>query len=360
MKFSVEVLVSSDSSNGDNGNGDNDNPVSDAELKMEEPEVGSETLMQGEKTTVTITVTPQTETGVYEFEYDDEDGVFTITAGDEAKISATTGNAVEYTVQANIDATEGEHVITFTVTSGDQEVSADVTFTVSALDLSDMDDSEKAEYIKDNPAPAPEDLTTEEQKAANEEAFANGRGEAKFKFRSEWPVKTTGWRLLFMRGSVRSVLLDFMRWLLGGQYYYYEASMVSALGMIASGDTTDAITVEVEDENTAEYTVDVQKTAGGLNSGDKFEVTPAVIPEAYDDVEGVDDATKESAGDSVGTMTGAKASDNGNGDNGNGDNGNGDEDSTTLLGGSSGGCDAGFGALALALAASMIFVRKRS
>ncbi|MBQ4469953.1 MAG: SYNERG-CTERM sorting domain-containing protein [Synergistaceae bacterium] len=31
-----------------------------------------------------------------------------------------------------------------------------------------------------------------------------------------------------------------------------------------------------------------------------------------------------------------------------------------MLGGSSGGCDAGFGALALALAASMIFVRKRS
>ena len=162
-----------------------------------------------------------------------------------------------------------------------------------------------------------------------------------------------------MRGSVRSVLLDFMRWLLGGQYYYYEASMVSALGMIASGDTTDAITVEVEDENTAEYTVDVQKTAGGLNSGDKFEVTPAVIPEAYDDVEGVDDATKESAGDSVGTMEGTKKSDNGNGDNNNGDDNNNDS-VTELLGGSSGGCDAGFGALALALAASMIFVRKRS
>ncbi|MBR0203450.1 MAG: SYNERG-CTERM sorting domain-containing protein [Synergistaceae bacterium] len=56
-------------------------------------------------------------------------------------------------------------------------------------------------------------------------------------------------------------------------------------------------------------------------------------------------------------MKGTKASSGGN-DPTNPDNPNSDVDE--ILGGSSGGCDAGFGALALALAASMIFVRKRS
>ena len=93
-----------------------------------------------------------------------------------------------------------------------------------------------------------------------------------------------------------------------------------------------------------------------MSNGEEFAVTPAIIPAAYADVEGVSDEDKESAGESVGTMKGTKASsDDGDG----GDGGDGDS-IINELGGTSGGCDAGFGALALALAATMIFVRKRS
>ncbi len=367
LSFYVEVLVSSSKSDEE---GSTEPEVSPAELKMETPVVTSTDLMQGQTAKVTITVTPQAALGTYKFAYDDADEAFTITAGSERQVSAVTGNAVEYDLQAGIEADPGKYVVTFTVTSGDQKVSADVEFTVKALSFTGMNDTEKTNYIKNNPAPKPADETTADQKAANEKAFADGAGEAKFKFRSEWPVKTKGWRLLFMRGSARNVLLNFMRWLLGGEYQYYEASMISALSIVASADNTDAITVNVgEDGYTAEYVVDVQKTASGLAKGEKFAVTPAVIPEAYDnaDTANVADEVKESAGDSVGTMTGASTSDTTpGGDTPGGDTPGGDEggeeegDAVNFLGGSSGGCDAGFGALALALAASMIFVRKRS
>ncbi len=365
IKFKVAVLESDDSTSGE------DSSSTDTyTLEMKTPVVDKKALMQGGVANVRIAVTPMRATGTYTFDFTGNETVFTVEEAAEKQDTSAQTNYVDYKLQAAINATAGDYTFEFTVESGDgQEVSADVTFTVSALDLSGMNDTQKEDYIKNNPAPKPSETTTPEQKAANKAAFAAGEGTAKFGFKSAWPVKKTGWRLFFGRNNSFIQLLNFMRWLLGGEYTYYESAIVSVFAQVASNDNTDAVTVSVANETEAEYEVDVKKLAFGLDKDGKFAVTPAIIPSAYDtdDTANIDDQTKASmASEDVGTITGTKPDGQTPGeqdpgtDPGTDPSDPGSDLVDSLLGGSSGGCDAGFGALALALAASMIFVRKRS
>ncbi|MBQ7733513.1 MAG: SYNERG-CTERM sorting domain-containing protein, partial [Synergistaceae bacterium] len=340
-----------------------------AELAME-TSVGSTDLYQGEETTVTITATPQVATGTYTFEFDDADDAFTITAGDEAQVSATTGNAVEYKVQAKINAKVGSHVVTFYVTSGDKEVSDNVTFTIKAFD--DMSEAEQLDFAKEHPAPAPGfggGRTLAEIQELFRNALANGEP-FKFTMTSEWPVRPTGWRIRFMRGnSFFGFLLRMMRFLLGGNTYAAnEAAFISAFSMIASEDEAPvAITVDAATDGlSAEYEFDPAQAAEGLTNGQDFGVYPAIIPEKYetlvaDKTEAEQNEVASATEESLGTLTGRGSStpteptepteptDPTE-----------DESVNPLLGGSSGGCDAGFGALALALAVTLFVSKKRS
>ncbi|MBQ6772943.1 MAG: SYNERG-CTERM sorting domain-containing protein [Synergistaceae bacterium] len=338
IAFTVAVLVSTDATTED----------TTYTLKMEEPEVSATELKQGEKATVTIAVTPMRATGTYTFSYDGDDETFDVTEADEAQDTSAQTNYVTYTLQPDINATAGSYTFTFTVASGDEQtVSAEVPFTVSSLDLSTMSDSERAEFIKNNPAPAPE--------VSGSGLGGSLSGTVKFTMTSKWPVHPRGWLVKFYNGTTFfDWLMSLMRWLVGGEEYSAnESALISVLGMIAEEDNAGAIQTDAStDSKSAEYTMEVDDVAaGGLANGTDYGVKPAIIPAAYYDyIDGTNVTSEDAASeteDSIGTITGTT---------GGGGGGSTDE----ILPGSSGGCDAGFGTLALALAATLFLSKKRS
>ena len=342
LDFKVAVALSGDKKEEGTPEKPNEKPgEDDGHYLTVTAEADETTIYQGQTVTVTVTASPMNDG--YEFSYEGDEDAFTVEEDSAAvSIAAVQGTTVTYTLRADDEAEPGDYDFVFTVTSG--EVTSSDTVTITVLDFDDMPNDEKIEFIKNNPEEAPKDTTSDSQKELNKKAFEEGEGEAIFTFTTSYPVKPNGWRLRFV-GPRLLRLIELFEWLLNGSPY--QAAAVSALSQIAEdADSGAAISVNAKSKNEAEYTLDVEKTAKNLDNGKEFAVRPVAIPEKYADVSGdITDADKESEpGDSVGTITGY----------------NPPTETTELLGGSSGGCDAGFGALALALAASMIFVRKRS
>ena len=339
VNFTVAVIDSGD----EPGNGP-------STLTMVSAVAENEKISQAEKVKVTVTVKPMATAGTYTFadpvcETTNNFSVNVYT--DDTPDEASQTNSVVFELQADVEEDPGDYTFTFNVTSGSQTVSAEVTFTVEELDLSQMDDSERAEFIKNNPAPAPE--------VSGSGLGGSLSGTVKFTMTSKWPVHPRGWLVKFYNGTTFfDWLMSLMRWLVGGEEYSAnESALISVLGMIADEDNAGAIQTDAStDSKSAEYTMEVDDVAaGGLANGTDYGVKPAIIPAAYYDyIDGTNVTSEDAASeteDSIGTITGTT---------GGGGGGSTDE----ILPGSSGGCDAGFGTLALALAATLFLSKKRS
>ncbi len=353
------VIVSDDTKSSDSGDDSgSDTVVTSWDLTVTADKTEA-TLNYYEKTTVVITSRPADE-GV--------DFVITNNASSTADYKleskdefSSTAYVVTYTFTAG--ETEGEYPITFTVkaTSGDdtpQTETVTVTFTVAY--------DETKQVAPEAPADLAETLGGTDQAvgghtfhidtvAERADKFKAGKGvvgwgvKAPFKVRKVFGEK--GWWFRFLN-AVAQAYFDL------NAPTVYGASTASIAADVASSDS--ALSVGFEDDYTAFFELDLEKAAKTLPEGATYQANSSYTSDAT-----ADDGGKPSDPMTAGELKGAKSS-SGGGEQGGGDQGGGDEegeeegDAVNFLGGSSGGCDAGFGALALALAASMIFVRKRS
>ncbi len=363
IDVTVAVVVSSDA--------EDSSSTDSYTLKMVTPVVSSSSIRQGETATVKIAVTPMRALGTYTFVAPAANANFTITSDDEKQDTSAQSNTKTYRFQAKIDATTGSYPFTFRVTSGDgQSVSATETLAITALNLNRMTPEEAKKFITDNPAPTPKMSKTAAELRREIAAALQSGDPVTFRMTSEWPVSTTGkgWRVMFKRNnSFFSFLMQLMQWAFNGRTWTNaETSAISAI--LASNDASaaGAMKVEIESATEATYTLEPVDMAAALTNGQTFSVQPAIIPEAYEDVAGVSDEDKASETESIGEITGTNSSTPGGetpgGDTPGGDEPGGDTEDLVdkVLGGSSGGCDAGFGTLALALAAALLVSKKRS
>ena len=367
-ELSVKVLVSDDTSS-DVTPGDD--VVTDWELTVTADKTSFDLSYYGEAV-VTITAKPSD----VEVEFsDDADDDEDYTLEEEDAEEGTTAYTKQYTFTAG--ETEGDYEITFTVkaTSGDKTDTKSVTVAFSvAFDEENQATPKKpsdktAEYM-DMYLPAgvvsgeveltfsdgTYSFTLYRTKEARQAAFDKPRGKVAWILGADYPVHRRfgkdGWWQYFIEKLLRA--LDKTFEMKTPKTYGAQAGASVAVDNDSGVDSRDsAVVVGFIDDQTAVFEVDVEKAKSGLPEGDRYNVETTYTPKAA--VEAAGDNAEPSTPDVAGEMDGKQDT-----------SGNGGTDPTNpetideILGGSSGGCDAGFGALALALAATLFVSKKRS
>ena len=345
-ELSVKVIVSDDTK----GNvTPGDDVVTDWELTVEADEKSFD-LNWYEKATVTITAKPSDVAEVTFSDDSDEDEGYTLEG--EEPVKGTTAYTKVYTFTAGEE--DADYDITFTVkaTSGDktETKSVKVTFSV-AFDADDQVAPEEPEDLAATLGGTDQtvgghtfhiDTVTE-----RDEKFKAGKGVVGWGLKAPYKVRPVfgplGWWFRFL-----NALLNTYFDLNAPQTFGASVVSIAASDDVTSGDS--ALKVGFDGDDTAYFELDLEKAAATLPEGATYKANSSYTPEATAE-EGGKASEEMTAGELKGTKASTPEPE--------------PEPTPTptdgeLLGGSSGGCDAGFGALALALAASMIFVRKRS
>ncbi len=362
------VIVSDDTTTSGDSGGDSGTVVTSWDLTVTADKTEA-TLTYYEKTTVVITSRPA------------DDGIdFTIT-------NNASSTSTAYKLESSDEFTSTAYVVTYTFTAGETEGEYPITFTVNAASGDDTqtetvtvtftveyDSSKAAETKPEEPVDLADELGAVDGTPAQrtvgghtflihsendrKSMFAEGKGVVGWGLRAPFKVRKVfgplGWWLRFLNAVAQA-------------YFDLNSPTVYGAGIasIAADDTASrdaALSVGFEDDYTAFFELDLEKAAATLPEGATYQANSSYTPAAT-----ADDGGAASDPMTAGELKGTKSSTTPGGDTPGGDTPGGDEpggDTEDLvdkvLGGSSGGCDAGFGALALALAASMIFVRKRS
>lgn len=335
----MTVIVSSDA---------NGKATSTWELDVEADTEKVELSYYGTKD-VTLTIEPAEVTPTVEVTADD--GI-TVT---EKKAAATT-SAVSTTKVYTIKAGEksGDFAVTFSVsaTSGDtQSMDVDVDVTVK---FDSTKKPGKPELVGLNSLPAAyqalfgDGVTFYSDPVKLAAAFAEGKGVVAWATRAAGPVKfykAADWRA----GKVGGWVLFFLKVGASSRTPFYVKQYQGVLSDVAKGSafiaasqvSSDDCLIDPVSADVAIYQVDLENTALGFASPDKYGVNSSYVLSAYED----NGSSTESEAEKAGTLTATGSSNNKSGG---------------VLGNSSGGCDAGFGAMALALAATLFLGKKRS
>ena len=276
--------------------------------------------------------------------------------GEEA-VKGTTAYTKVYTFTAGEE--DADYDITFTVTakSGDKTDTKTVKVTFSVAFDADT------QVAPEEPTDLADELGAEDGKPAEktvgghtfqihskgdrDKMFAEGKGVVGWGLKAPYKVRPVfgplGWWFRFL-----NALLNTYFDLNAPQTFGASVVSIAASDDVTSGDS--ALKVGFDGDDTAYFELDLEKAAATLPEGATYKANSSYTPEATAE-EGGKASEEMTAGELKGTKASTPEPE--------------PEPTPTptdgeLLGGSSGGCDAGFGALALALAASMIFVRKRS
>lgn len=308
---------------------------------------GDQKIGYFEEKAITIKVSPYRTAGykIAETFTNNSGGSLTSTDMTQGAIHVSATNQKTYTYKAG--GTKGKDTLVFKVSSGDTTID---TFTINfdvAMNADNPATPSAPELLGVGALPpeykalfASAGIKFYENLEELAAAFSSGKGIVAWGMKAPGKVKrsnTSGSWILYFLGKSHG-----RRNLYVKQYIGVLLDVNSTSGAsIAAETTSDDCLIDPVSDDVAIYQVNIENTAAGLEEDDEFGVNCSYQLEEYED-EGID---KEATASEVGTIEGTMPSETG---------------ATGILGNSSGGCDAGFGAMALALAATLFLGKKRS